>query len=58
MLPFGDKLNGEVCRGFFFANHFNSLYLYCICSIVVVNLAANFQDLVAKVKNLDTLAPV
>ena len=25
---FGNKLNGEVCCGFFFANHFNSLYLW------------------------------
>ena len=25
---FGKKLNGEVCCGFFFANHFNSPYLW------------------------------
>ena len=57
---FGNKLNGEVCCGFFFANHFNSLYLWVRLwwSILVANLATNFQDLVAKVKNLVTLVPV
>ena len=60
MLRFGNKLNEEVCRGFIFANLFNSLYLLVRLwwNVVVANLATNFQDLVAKVKNLVTLAPV
>ena len=44
MLHFGNKLNKEVCHGFIFAN--------------LSNLATTFQDLVAKVKNLVTMAPV
>ena len=48
VLRFENKLNEEVCRGFMFANLFNS----------PANLATNFQDLVAKVKNLVTLAPL
>ena len=48
MLRFENKLNEEVCRGFMFANLFNS----------PANLATNFQDLVAKVKNLVALAPL
>ena len=60
MLRFGNKLNKEVCRGFIFANLFNSLYLLVRLwwNILVANLATNFQDLVAKVKNLVALAPV
>ena len=48
VLRFENKLNEEVCRGFMFANLFNS----------PANLATNFQDLVAKVKNLVALAPL
>ena len=48
MLRFENKLNEEVCRGFMFANLFNS----------PANLATNFQDLVTKVKNLVALAPL
>ena len=48
MLRFENKLNEEVCHGFMFANLFNS----------PANLATNFQDLVAKVKNLVALAPL
>ena len=60
MLRFGNKLNKEVCRGFIFANLFNSLYLLVRLwwNILVTNLVTNFQDLVAKVKNLVALAPV
>ena len=60
VLRFGNKLNEEVCRGFIFANLFNSLYLLVRLwwNVVVANLATNFQDLVAKVKNLVALAPV
>ena len=47
VLRFGNKLNEEVCRGFTFENF-----------LIVANLANNFQDLVAKVKNLVALAPV
>ena len=57
---FGNKLNEEVCHGFISANLFNSLYLLVrlLWNVVVANLATNFQDLVAKVKNLVALAPV
>ena len=50
----------EVCRGFIFANLFDSLYLSVRLwsNILVANLATNFQDLVAKGKNLVALAPV
>ena len=48
VLRFENKLNEEVCRGFMFANLFHS----------PANLATNFQDLVAKVKNLVALAPL
>ena len=60
LLRFGNKLNKEVCDGFIFANLFNSLYLLVRLwwNILVANLATNFQDLVAKVKKLVTLAPV
>ena len=60
VLRFGNKLNEEVCCGFIFANLFNSLYLLVRLwwNILVANLATNFQDLVAKVKNLVALAPV
>ena len=60
VLRFGNKLNEEVCRGFVFANLFNSLDLLVRLwwNILVANLATNFQDLVAKVKNLVALAPV
>ena len=60
VLCFGNKLNKEVCRGFIFANLFNSLYLLVRLwwNILVTNLATNFQDLVTKVKNLVALAPV
>ena len=49
-----------VFRRFIFANLFNSLYLLVRLwwNILVANLATNFQDLVAKVKNLVALAPV
>ena len=59
MLRFGYKLNKEVCLGFIFGNLFNSLYLKVRLwrSILVTNLATNFQDLVTKVKNLVALAP-
>ena len=57
---FRNKLNGEVCRGFIFADLFNSLYLLVRFwwNVLVANLATNFQNLVAKVKNLVALAPV
>ena len=60
VLRFGNKLNEEVCRGFIFANLFNSLYLLVRLwwNILVANLATNFQDLVAKVENVVALAPV
>ena len=62
VLRFGNKINEEVCRGFIFifAYLFNSLYLLVRLwwNILVANLATNFQDLVAKVKNLVALAPV
>ena len=60
VLRFGTKLNDEVCRGFIFTNHFNSPYLLVrlLWNILVANLATNFQDFVAKVKNLVALAPV
>ena len=54
------NLKEEVCRGFIFANLFDSLYLSVRLwwNILVANLATNFQDLVAKGKNLVVLAPV
>ena len=54
------RLRKEVCHGFIFANLFNSLYLSVRLwwNVLVANLATNFQDLVAKVKNLVALAPV
>ena len=60
VLRFGNKLNEEDCRGFIFASLFNSLYLLVrLCwNVLVANLATDFQDLVAKVKNLVALAPV
>ena len=60
VLLFGNKFNEEVCRGFIFANLFNSLYLLVRLwwNVLVANLAINFQNLVAKVKNLVALAPV
>ena len=62
VLRFGNKLNEEVCRGIIviFANLVNSLYLLVRLwwKILVANLATNFQDLVAKVKNVVELAPV
>ena len=60
VLRFGNKLNEEVCRGFIFANLFNSLYLLVRLwwNVLVANLATYFQDLVAKVKNVVALAPV
>ena len=60
MLRFANKLNEEVRRRFIFANLFNSLYLLVRLwwNILVTNLATNFQDLLAKVKNLVALAPV
>ena len=60
VLRFGNKLNKEVCRGFIFANLFNSLYLLVRLwwNVLVTNLATNFQDLVAKEKNLVALVPV
>ena len=60
VLRFGNKLNKEVCCRFIFANLFNSLYLLVRLwwNILVANLATNFQDLVAKGKNLVALAPV
>ena len=46
--------------GIIFANLFNSLYLLVgfWWNILVANLATNFQNLVAKVKNVVALAPV
>ena len=60
MLCFGNKLNKEVCCRFIFANLFNLLYplVRLWWNILVANLATNFQDWVAKVKNLVTLVPV
>ena len=60
VLRFENKLNEEVCSGFIFANLFNSLYISMRLwwNILMANLATNFQDLVAKVKNVVTLAPV
>ena len=60
VLRFGNKLNEEVCHEFIFANLFNLLYLLVRLwwNVLVANLATNFQDLVAKVKNLGALAPV
>ena len=60
VLRLGHKLNEEVCCGFIFANLFNSLYLLVRLwwNVLVANLATNFQDFVAKVKNLGALAPV
>ena len=60
VLRFGNKLNEEVCRRLIFANLLNSLHLLVRLrrNIPVAYLATNFQDLVAKVKNLVALAPV
>ena len=60
VLCLGNKLNEEVCRRFIFANLFTPQYLLVRLwwNILVVNLATNFQDLVTKVKNLVSLAPV
>ena len=60
VLRFRNKLNEEVCRRFIFSNLFNSLYFLVRLwwNVLVANLATNFQDLVAKVKNLVALAPV
>ena len=60
VLCYGNKLNKEVCRGFIFANLFNSLNLLVRLwwNILVANMATNFQNLIAKVKNLVPLAPV
>ena len=60
VLRFENELNEEVFRGFNFANLFDSLYLLIRLwwNILVAKLATNFQDLVAKVKNLVALAPV
>ena len=59
VLRFGNKPNEEVCRGFIFANLLNALYLSVTLwwNVLVANLATNFQDFVAKVKNLGALAP-
>ena len=57
MLRFRNKFNEEVCRGFTFANLFNSLSL-SIPYLSLGKVMTNFQDLVAKVKNLGALAPV
>ena len=45
VLRFGHKLNEEVCRGFIFANLFNSL-----------NLATDFQDLIALAPGLGAIS--
>ena len=59
VLNFGNILNEEVCHGFIFANLFDSLSLgMVVMNILVANLATNFQDLVAILKNLVVLAPV
>ena len=60
VLHFGTKLKRGSLRRFIFTNHFNSLYLFVRLwwNILVANLATNFQDFVAKVKNLVALAPV
>ena len=60
VLRFGNKLNKEVCHRFIFENLFNLPYLHVRLwwRIPVANLATNFQDLVAKVKNLVALVPV
>ena len=60
VLCVGNKLNEEVCCGFIFANLFNSRYFLVRLwwNILVANLATNFQDFVAKMKNLVALAPV
>ena len=60
MLCFGNKLDEKVCCGFIFANLFNSPYLLVKLwwNILISNLATNFQDLVARVKNVITLVPV
>ena len=60
MLCFGNKLNKEVCCRFIFANLFNLLYplVRLWWNILVANLATNFQDWVAKVKNVVTLVSV
>ena len=57
---FWKQLNEKVCHRFIFVTLFNSLYLLVRLwwNILVANLATNFQDLVTKVKNLVTLAPV
>ena len=63
VLRFGNELNKELCRRFIL------IYLYKSSTItgslgkvgleiLVAKLATNFQDLVAKVKNLVALAPV
>ena len=60
VLCFRNKLDEKVCCGFIFANLFNSPYLLVKLwwNILVSNLATNFQDLVARVKNVITLVPV
>ena len=52
--------DSHLAPNFIYANLFNSLYLLVRLwwNVVAANLATNFQDLVAKVKNLVALAPV
>ena len=54
---FGNGLNEELCCGFIFTKLQQSLGKVS-SEILVANLATNFQDLVAKVKNLVALALV
>ena len=61
VLHFRNGLNKELCCRFIFTNLQQSLVRSLgkvWLEILVANLATNFQDLVAKVKNLVTLAPV
>ena len=57
VLHFRNGLNEELCCRFIFTN-LQQLLGKVWLEILVANLATNFQDLVAKVKNLVALVPV
>ena len=56
VLHFGNRLNKKLCCKFIFIKLSSTITRSL--EILVTNLATNFQDLAAKVKNLVTLAPV
>ena len=54
VLHFGNRLNEKLCNRFIFTRSLGKVWL----EILVANLATNFQELAAKVKNLVALASV